>query len=192
MNNVHIFSTSFFSLTVNLILFNKSCKMFEGILEEINGFGYFQIINIFLLWTSRLVVPCHILLHNFIGVKPHHHCDISLMDDAGLFGNLTEEQKLTVLIPAGEDGKPKSCEMFSEPQFHLLCNSSNSEILPTVQCQSGWVYDNSTFSSTLVTEVQLTFTNTSCSCYTENLHFYNFYNMLHCLTFLFHKDLMLY
>lgn len=145
--------------------------MFESILEEINGFGYFQIINILLLWTSRLVLPCHILLNNFIGVKPPHHCDVSRMDDARLFGNLTEEQRLTVRIPVGEDGKPKSCEMFSEPQFHLLFNSSNSEVLPTVKCQSGWVYDNATFSSTLVTEVQqLTFTNTSCT-YTDYLHF---------------------
>ncbi|KAM3624669.1 uncharacterized protein V6R79_026363 [Siganus canaliculatus] len=45
--------------------------------------------------------------------------------------------------------------MFAEPQYHLLLNSSNFTDLPTVECQNGWVYDNSTFKSTLATEWDL-------------------------------------
>lgn len=127
---------------------------FENILEEINGFGPFQIVLLILLWTPRIVLPCHFLLNIFIAAVPPHHCDISTLDDGGLLENLTKEQRLTVSIPVREDGSFKSCEMFAEPQLHLMDNSSDGEYLPTMHCQSGWVYDNSTFTSTLATEVQ--------------------------------------
>lgn len=128
---------------------------FENILEEIDGFGPFQILIIVLLCSPRIVLPCHFLLNNFIAAVPPHHCDVSTLDvEDGLFSNLTQEQKLTVRVPAGRDGDLQSCEMFAEPQFQLLSNISNNTDLPTVQCRSGWVYNNSTFSSTIATEVQ--------------------------------------
>lgn len=128
---------------------------FESILEEIDGFGPFQIAIIILLCTPRIVLPCHFLLNNFIAAVPPHHCDVSSLDNnGGLFRNLSPAQRLTVSVPVRENGDRKSCEMFAEPQFQLLSNSSNSTDLQTVQCQSGWIYDNSTFSSTLATEVQ--------------------------------------
>lgn len=128
---------------------------FETILEEINGFGPFQIAMLILVSVPRLVLPCHFLLNNFIAGVPPHHCDISTLDDGTLFRNLTQEQRLTVSIPVQGDGIPKSCEVFARPQLQLLSNSSNSTDLPTVQCQSGWVYDNSTFTSTIATEVRM-------------------------------------
>ncbi|XP_077381420.1 solute carrier family 22 member 7-like isoform X2 [Festucalex cinctus] len=45
--------------------------------------------------------------------------------------------------------------MFTEPQYHLLLNSSNTTELPAVFCQNGWVYDTSTVKSTLATEWDL-------------------------------------
>ncbi len=127
---------------------------FENILKEINGFGPFQIAIIVLLVTPRIVLPCHFLLNNFIAEVPPHHCNISTLNNGGLLRNLTLEQRLSVSIPVQEDGNLRSCEMFAEPQFQLLANSSHSDDLPTVQCQSGWVYDTSTFTSTMATEVQ--------------------------------------
>uniref|UniRef100_A0A3B5A998 Solute carrier family 22 member 7-like n=1 Tax=Stegastes partitus TaxID=144197 RepID=A0A3B5A998_9TELE len=122
--------------------------------QSVSGFGPFQIIIVVLLCSPRMVLPLHFMLTNFIAVAPPHRCDISSLADGGLFGNLTQEQRLTVGIPQREDGGPRSCEMFAEPQFQLLSNSSSSG-LPTVQCRSGWVYDNSTFTSTLATEWDL-------------------------------------
>ena len=126
---------------------------FENILEEIDGFGPFQILIIVLLCTPRIVLPCHFLLDNFIAAVPPHYCDISAQGDGGLLGNLTQEQRLMVSIPLQEDGEPRSCEMFAGPQLQLLSNGSDGAGLPTVPCQSGWVYDKSTFTSTLATEV---------------------------------------
>ncbi|XP_036448623.1 solute carrier family 22 member 7b.1 isoform X4 [Colossoma macropomum] len=128
---------------------------FENLLAEVGGFGRFQIALILLLVIPRVTLPFHFLLNNFIAVIPSHHCDISSLDTDGVFENLTQEQRLTVSIPQHEDGTFASCHMFTEPQFHLLENSSDATELPVVQCQDGWEYDHSTFESTLATEWNL-------------------------------------
>lgn len=126
---------------------------FENILEDINGFGRFQIMIIVLSFISRFTLPCHFMLNNFIAAVPSHHCDISCLDDGGIFSNLSQAERLVVSIPVKDDGTFSSCEMFEEPQYHLLLNSSNVTHLHTVPCQNGWVYDTSTFKSTLTSQV---------------------------------------
>nr|XP_055029183.1 solute carrier family 22 member 7-like [Misgurnus anguillicaudatus] len=128
---------------------------FDSILAEANGFGSYQIALVLLLAIPRLTLPCHFLLNNFIAAIPSHHCDISHLDAHGIFENLTQEERLTVRIPAQYDGTRASCLMFSHPQFHLLSNSSSTKDLPVVQCQNGWKYDNSIFISTLATQFDL-------------------------------------
>ncbi|KAJ8361572.1 hypothetical protein SKAU_G00180970 [Synaphobranchus kaupii] len=91
-------------------------------------------------------------VHNFIAAVTDHRCDIGGMNDGDIFANLTQDQRLTINIPAQDDGSLSSCKMFTEPQFHLLYNSSNATEIPAVPCQYGWVYDTSTFSSTLAME----------------------------------------
>ncbi|KAM3606834.1 uncharacterized protein V6R79_024146 [Siganus canaliculatus] len=128
---------------------------FDTILEELGGFGPFQILLFVLFCSPRIVLPCHFLLNIFITSVPQHRCDISTLHDGGVFRNLTLQQRLQVSVPLQEDGEMNSCQMFAQPQLQLLNDSSNSSLLPTVQCQSGWVYDNSTFTSTLATEWDL-------------------------------------
>ncbi|KAJ8361576.1 hypothetical protein SKAU_G00181010 [Synaphobranchus kaupii] len=103
-------------------------------------------------FVPRIALPFNFLLNNFMAAIPDHHCDIGGLDDGEYFMNLTQDQRLTVSIPAEDDGSLSSCKMFREPQFHLLYNSSNATEIPAVPCQYGWVYDTSTFSSTLATE----------------------------------------
>ncbi|XP_040001388.1 solute carrier family 22 member 7-like [Xiphias gladius] len=128
---------------------------FENILADINGFGRFQIMIIVISFIGRFTLPCHFMLNNFIAAVPPHHCDIGSLDDGGIFKNLSAEERLVVGIPVQEDGTPSSCHMFTEPQYHLLLNYSNITDLPTVPCQNGWVYDNTTFKSTLTSEWDL-------------------------------------
>ncbi|KAM7008640.1 uncharacterized protein LKV04_000734 [Tautogolabrus adspersus] len=128
---------------------------FENILADINGFGRFQIMIIVISFIGRFTLPCHFMLNNFIAAVPSHHCDISSLDEEFIFRSLSPADKLVVSIPVQEDGTPNSCQMFAEPQYHLLLNSSNITEVPTVSCQNGWVYDNSTFKSTLTSEWDL-------------------------------------
>ncbi|XP_028271059.1 solute carrier family 22 member 7-like [Parambassis ranga] len=128
---------------------------FDNLLSEINGFGKFQIKLVLIQMLSRITMPCHFLLNNFMAAVPSHHCNISALQDDGVFGNLTLQQKLAIAVPAEEDGTLSSCQMFSKPQYQYLSGSNSSEDSSTVQCQNGWVYDNSTFKTTLVTEWDL-------------------------------------
>ncbi|XP_068445342.1 solute carrier family 22 member 7-like [Clinocottus analis] len=128
---------------------------FDHILSEIDGFGKFQIKLILIQIIGRISLPCHFLLNNFMAAVPSHHCNLIAPDDGGIFGNLTQEQKLSVGVPAVQDGTPSSCQMFLMPQYQHLSGLNRSEDAVIVQCQNGWVYDNSTFKSTLVTEWDL-------------------------------------
>uniref|UniRef100_A0A8B9RVU4 Solute carrier family 22 member 7 n=1 Tax=Accipiter nisus TaxID=211598 RepID=A0A8B9RVU4_9AVES len=127
---------------------------FEDLLLEIDGFGKFQILILFILCLPRMNLPMHFLLHNFLAATPSHHCAIPHQE---AFVNLTTEEVLLISIPREPDGTFKSCEMFSQPQFHLLLNSSlqpeNNSIIQ--QCQHGWVYDHSQFTSTISTQWDL-------------------------------------
>ncbi|XP_028316683.1 solute carrier family 22 member 7-like [Gouania willdenowi] len=135
------------------------CKMkFDSILSEINGFGKFQLRLILIQMLSRITLPCHFLLNNFMAAIPNHHCNISALDDGDVFGNLTFQQKLAVSIPAEQDGTLNGCEMFPSPQYQYLLGSNSTgtkDAVTTVPCQNGWMYDNSTFKSTLATEWDL-------------------------------------
>ncbi|XP_036963976.1 solute carrier family 22 member 7-like isoform X3 [Acanthopagrus latus] len=128
---------------------------FDDILAEVTGFGRFQIMTILLMTAARMTLPFHYLLNNFIAAVPSHHCDITSLDYGDAFRNLSHEERLIVSIPVQEDGTLSSCQMFAEPQYHLLIESSNITDLPTVPCQNGWMYDNTTFKSTLATEWDL-------------------------------------
>ncbi|XP_003203825.1 solute carrier family 22 member 7 [Meleagris gallopavo] len=127
---------------------------FEDLLLETGGFGRFQILILLILCLPRINLPMHFLLHNFLAATPSHHCAIPHQEE---FVNLTTEEILLISIPREPDGTFRSCEMFSQPQFHLLLNSSlqpdNDSI--TQDCQYGWVYDHSQFTSTISTEWDL-------------------------------------
>lgn len=126
---------------------------FENVLSDINGFGRFQIMIIVISFLGRFTLPCHFMLNNFVAAVPAHHCDISSREDEEIFTNLSQDQKLVVGIPVQLDGSLSSCQMFAEPQYHLLFNSSNVTDVPTALCDNGWVYDNTNFKSTITTEV---------------------------------------
>ncbi|XP_072239937.1 solute carrier family 22 member 7-like [Leuresthes tenuis] len=144
---------------------------FDNVLAEVNGFGRFQISTILLLVIPRMTLPFHFLLNNFIAVIPSHHCNISSLDDGGIFRNLSQEERLIVSIPVQQDGSLNSCQMFVEPQYHLLGNATNTTDLPTMPCQSGWVYDNTTFKSTLATEWDLVCDHKSVNRATATIFF---------------------
>uniref|UniRef100_A0A3B4AF69 Major facilitator superfamily (MFS) profile domain-containing protein n=1 Tax=Periophthalmus magnuspinnatus TaxID=409849 RepID=A0A3B4AF69_9GOBI len=126
---------------------------FDNILAEVNGFGGFQIRTMLLLVIARITLPFHFILNNFIAAIPGHHCNVTALEVSDAFSNLSLAQKIKIAIPVREDGEPNSCEMFPEAQYSFLFNSTNVSSSVTVPCQNGWVYDKTTFESTLATEV---------------------------------------
>ncbi|XP_030595109.1 solute carrier family 22 member 7-like [Archocentrus centrarchus] len=144
---------------------------FDNVLEEVNGFGRFQLRTILLLVIPRLTLPFHLLLNNFIAFIPSHHCNSSSLNNGGVLRNLSLEERLIVSIPFDQDGSLSSCQMFLEPQFHLLSNFSNLTDLPTVPCQNGWIYDTTTFKSTLATEWDLVCDNRRANRATATIFF---------------------
>ncbi|XP_061536655.1 solute carrier family 22 member 7-like [Phycodurus eques] len=126
---------------------------FDNILSEIGGVGKFQIKLILIQVLSRITLPCHFLLNNFMAGVPSHHCNISTLDNLNISSNLTWEQKLAIGIPTEMDGTLSSCLMFSKPRLPRLLNSSGEPSV--VHCQNGWVYSKRDFKSTLATEWDL-------------------------------------
>lgn len=140
------------------ILLCEAMVTFEDLLSDINGFGRFQVMIIVISFIGRFTLPCHFMLNNFIAAIPSHHCDFSFLDDSEQFRNLSQAEKLAVSIPLKDDGTPRSCEMFEQPQYHLLNNSVNithTGAQGTVPCPNGWLYDNTTFKSTLTSQVMI-------------------------------------
>ena len=129
---------------------------FENILPEVNGFqSLFQIRLVLIQTLSRITLPPHFLLNNFMAAVPSHHCNVTALDDRGLFWNLTQEQILAVAVPTEPDGSPSSCQMFTRPQYQRVhgLNGSEDAAAAVAPCADGWVYDTSTFSSTIATQV---------------------------------------
>ncbi|XP_063173900.1 solute carrier family 22 member 7 [Candoia aspera] len=143
---------------------------FEELLQEAGGFGQFQMLTLLLLCLPRLFLPLHFLLHNFLAAIPGHHCAIPHQHQ---FANLTEEEVLLINIPRDFNGAFSSCEMFSEPQFRLLLNSSHELTNVSVQsCQYGWIYDQSQFISTIATQWDLVCEHKSLNQATATFFFF--------------------
>ncbi|XP_053314946.1 solute carrier family 22 member 7 [Spea bombifrons] len=122
---------------------------FEDVLSEAGVFGRFQMLSLLILCLPRVILPLHFLLHIFISAVPPHHCAIRPL---GQMGNLSRGRFL--YVPQEVDGTFSSCKMFSHPQ--LQNSSQDGANMSSVQnCDQGWEYDHSTFTSTTATEWDL-------------------------------------
>ncbi|XP_036908868.1 solute carrier family 22 member 6 [Sturnira hondurensis] len=124
---------------------------FNDLLQQLGGFGRFQQIQITLVILPLLLLSSHNTLQNFTAAIPSHHCRPPAS------ANLSEDAELESWLPRDKQGQPESCLRFTSPQRGppFPNGTEANGTAATEPCTDGWVYSNSTFPSTIVTEWDL-------------------------------------
>ncbi|XP_057582143.1 solute carrier family 22 member 6-like [Hippopotamus amphibius kiboko] len=124
---------------------------FNDLLVQVGGIGRYQQIQTILLVLPLLLIFLHNILQNFTAAIPTHHCRPPADT------NLSKDGELEAWLPRDGQGQPESCLRFTSPQRgpRFPNGTETNHTGATEPCTHGWIYDNSTFPSTIVTEWDL-------------------------------------
>ncbi|EFB26242.1 hypothetical protein PANDA_004840, partial [Ailuropoda melanoleuca] len=135
---------------------------FSELLDQVGGLGRFQVLQMVALVVPIMWLTTQGMLENFSAAVPSHRCWVPLLDNstaqASVPGPLGPKDLLTVSIPMGPNQEPHQCRRFRQPQWQLLdpnATATNWSEAATEPCVDGWVYDRSTFTSTIVAKWDL-------------------------------------
>uniref|UniRef100_A0A8C3WXG0 Uncharacterized protein n=1 Tax=Catagonus wagneri TaxID=51154 RepID=A0A8C3WXG0_9CETA len=120
----------------------------------------FQILLAILSLSLNILFSTQNFVENFSSAIPSHRCYIHLLDNTtpeiNLTMNLKAETFLRISTPMDANKKQEQCHWFHQTQWQLLNPSDlaiNNTELETEPCLDSWTYDQSIFTSTVVTQV---------------------------------------
>ena len=133
---------------------------FDDVFEHIGEIGKYQVFMYVIIGVMATASGFHNLAMTYVGPDQEHWCRVPRL------ANLTDAQQKYIAIPmeskAGGGSRYSKCE-----RFNLDYNSIKQEDLEswnrsievanasTIKCDSGWVYDKSIFTSTVLSQVSV-------------------------------------
>ncbi|XP_078712490.1 organic cation transporter protein-like isoform X2 [Lampetra fluviatilis] len=128
---------------------------FDDVLKKIGGFGKFQVILYTWICLPHISIAMHMLVSVFAGATPEHFCRDPTGGHAQVpsattttAATTTTTAATTTTTPAAESAAANGTA--SRPRCGSLLNESEWR-----SCATGWDYDRSVFTSTVVTEWDL-------------------------------------